>query len=106
MYIAYRTATFMIIYVYFPCHVDMILAFDEEPLKFVAFASAANIAEVVVGGGGGGSGSGGGGSSGGAGSDYEQGPLKMASVPPGCLEIGPPDSCALQVACGLHHTGT
>lgn len=106
MYIAYRTATFMIIYVYFPCHVD-ILAFDEEPLKFVAFASAANIAEVVVGGGGGGgSGSGGGGSSGGAGSDYEQGPLKMASVPPGCLEIGPPDSCALQVACGLHHTGT
>lgn len=60
------------------------------------FCISAAIAEIPGGSGGGG---------GGGGSDYEQDPLKVASVPPGHLEIGPPETSALQVACGLHHTG-
>ena len=41
----------------------------------------------------------------GAGSDHEHDHMKLASLSPARIDIGTGDVPAVQIACGLHHTG-
>jgi len=43
---------------------------------------------------------------GGGGSDHELDHMKLASLSPTRIDIGSGDVPAVQIACGLHHTGS